>query len=90
MPESNDSTIRPCPPKIPIGAQYFIILAKVPGWDVEDLRDLVLKMKARKDREITCVVTDEQNYDFLYNTLAEAGKKEDPLSFDGIVMVEDP
>jgi hypothetical protein len=76
-------------PNIPIGTQYFIILAKVPGWDVEDFGDLILRMKARKDREITCVVTDERNYDFLFNSLAEAGKKEDPLNFDGIVMVDD-
>jgi hypothetical protein len=74
---------------LPVGDQYFIILAKVPSWDVEDLGDLVLRMKARKDREITCVVTDERNYDFLFNSLAEAGKKENPLCFDGIIMVND-
>jgi hypothetical protein len=77
------------PPKLPTGMQYFIILAKIPNWDVEDFGDLVLKMKKREDRKITCIVTDEKNYDFLYNSLLEAGKKEDPLAFDGIILVED-
>ncbi len=67
-------------------SEYFIILAKVPGFDVQDFGDLVLKMKAKKDREILCTVTDERNYDFLYNSLIEAGKKEEPLNFDGIVL----
>ena len=69
--------------------EYFILLAKIPGFDVEDFGDLVLKMKSKKIREITCVVTDEKNYDFLYNSLIEAAKKEQPINFDGIVLVGD-
>ena len=69
--------------------EYFILLAKIPRFDVEDFGDLVLKMKSKKIREITCVVTDEKNYDFLYNSLIEAAKKEQPINFDGIVLVGD-
>ena len=69
--------------------EYFILLAKIPGFDVEDFGDLVLKMKSKKIREITCVVTDEKNYDFLFNSLIEAAKKEQPINFDGIVLVGD-
>ncbi|MCK9593195.1 MAG: hypothetical protein M0Q91_14420 [Methanoregula sp.] len=69
---------------------FFIILAKSPNWDTEDFGDLVLKMKSRKDREILCAVTDERNYDFLFNTLHEAGKKEvGEFLFENIEMVED-
>jgi hypothetical protein len=69
---------------------FFIILAKSPNWDTEDFGDLVLRMKSRKDREILCAVTDERNYDFLFNTLHEAGKKEiGKFLFENIEMVED-
>jgi hypothetical protein len=73
-----------------LNQNYFIILAKSPNWDTEDFGDLVLKMKSRKDREVLCAVTDERNYDFLFNTLREAGKKEVPgFMFENIEMVED-
>lgn len=57
--------------------EYFIILAKIPGFDIEDFGDLVLKMKNKKEREITCFTTVEENYDYLFNSLIEQAKKED-------------